>query len=168
MSHSVSEHIKIRFWFFSFWLQLQKSGNKEKRKQKHKTKDKGKNELIRSMEEMDVNENEELDEQVEKVANREEAIPVAQDYEKIIRSKNEGILNVAFRQERTLKRFKDSEIFGEMIKELPVSRSTVYFKVNPLKLPEVPEAEEIIFNTAFFQKIFEDCKGSVQRKWKGV
>ena len=42
------------------------------------------------MEEMDVNENEELDEQVEKVANREEAIPVAQDYEKIIRSKTKG------------------------------------------------------------------------------
>ena len=54
-----------------------------------------KNELIRSLQEIDVSENEELDEQVEKATNQEEAIPVVQDYEKTVRSKIKKNLNVA-------------------------------------------------------------------------
>ena len=62
------------------------------------TKDEVKNELIRSLQGMDVSENEELDEQAEKVTIDEEAIPVVQDYEKLVRSKKKGILSVTFRK----------------------------------------------------------------------
>lgn len=54
-----------------------------------------KNELIRSLQEIEVSEDEELDQQAEKATNQEEAIPVVQDYEKIVRSKIKFFLNVA-------------------------------------------------------------------------
>lgn len=62
------------------------------------TKDEVKNELIRSLQGMDVSENEELDERAEKVTIDKEAIPVVQDYEKLVRSKKKGILSVTFRK----------------------------------------------------------------------
>ena len=62
------------------------------------TKDEVKNELIRSLQGMDVSENEELDERAEKVTIDEETIPVVQDYEKLVRSKKKGILSVTFRK----------------------------------------------------------------------
>ena len=52
---------------------------------------------------MDISENEELDEQAEKVTKHEEAICVIEDYEKIIRFKKKGIINITFRQERIFK-----------------------------------------------------------------
>ena len=61
------------------------------------TKDEVKNELIRSLQGMDVSENEELDERAEKVTIDEEGIPV-QDYEKLVRSKKKSILSVTFRK----------------------------------------------------------------------
>ena len=64
---------------------------------------------------MVVSENQKLNEQTEKVTKHEEAIPVVQDYETIVRSKKEGVLNVAFRQGKIINKFKDSGRFGKMI-----------------------------------------------------
>ena len=61
------------------------------------------------------------------------SIPVIEDYEKIVRSKNKCILNAAFRQGKVFERFKNSERFGGMLKELNEGRSTVYFNLNLLK-----------------------------------
>ena len=82
------------------------------------------------MQETDVFENEELDQQADQAKGQEKAIPVIQDYEQIIRFRKKGIFKVAFRQGKIFKRFKDLERFREIIKELGVSRSTVYFKLN--------------------------------------
>lgn len=56
-----------------------------------------------------------MNEQTEKVTKHEEAIPVVQDYETIVRSKKEGVLNFEFRQVKLINKFKDSERFGKMI-----------------------------------------------------
>lgn len=77
-----------------------------------------KNELIRSLQEKDVSEDEELDEQAEKATNQEEAIPVVQDYEKIVRSK----IKFFWMSQENLSKFKDPERFREMMKELSVRR----------------------------------------------
>ena len=53
--------------------------------------------LVRSLEEIDILENEELDEQADQAESHEKAIPVVQDYENIIRSKKKGILNFVFK-----------------------------------------------------------------------
>ena len=73
----------------------QENGTNEDKKQKRKAKDEVKDKLIRSLQEMDVSENEELDEQAEKVTKHKEGIPVLQNYENIIGTKKKDILNVA-------------------------------------------------------------------------
>ena len=87
--------------------------------------DEVKRELIRSLQEINVSINDELGQREDQAKSHKEAILVIQDYKKIIRSKKKGILYVAFSQERIFRRFKDSERFREMIKELVVNRSTV-------------------------------------------
>lgn len=61
---------------------------------------------------------------------------MVKEYEVVIRSRKKGTLKVAFRKGRILKHFKESEGFVEIIKKLCVSRSTVYFKINLLKILE--------------------------------
>lgn len=73
----------------------QENGTNEDKKQKRKAKDEVKDKLIRTLQEMDVSENKELDERAEKVTKHKEGIPVLQNYENIIRSKKKDILNVA-------------------------------------------------------------------------
>lgn len=90
-----------------------------------------KGEFIGSMQEMEVSEIEKLDER---------AIPVIEDYEKTMRckKKKKGIINVAFRQGRIFKRFKDLEGLEDMLKELRLK----IFKL----LKKIPKAKEINLN----------------------
>ena len=104
---------------------------------KTKTKEEVTTELIGSLQEIDAHANEKLNESV-------------QDYKKIVKSKKKGSLNVAFRPGKIFKIFKDSARFGDMLKQLGVSYSTVYFKSNMLKLLEKYPAEKIILNIDLF------------------
>lgn len=61
---------------------------------------------------------------------------MVKEYEVVIRSRKKGTLKIAFRKGRILKHFKESKGFVEIIKKLRVSRSTVYFKINLLKILE--------------------------------
>lgn len=56
-------------------------------KQKRKTKNELKNELLRPLQVIHMHKNEELYQQADQEKSHEEAIPVVQDYEKIIVSK---------------------------------------------------------------------------------
>ena len=93
-----------------------------------------KNELVRSLVEHNVYKNEELAKRTDNVTNYEGPIPVVKDFKKIIRSKKKNILNVLFRQGILFIKFKQSEKFVEMVKELGVvSKSIIYFKINLIK-----------------------------------
>lgn len=63
----------------------------------------------------------------EKAENKEEAIVMLKEQKNIISSQKKGILLVALLQVKIFKLFKESEAFMEMIKELSISQSTVYF-----------------------------------------
>ena len=89
-SYSVSEKIRIRFYFLSFWLSVRKSWNIEEKKQKRKIKDQVKSEFVRSVPEMDLSENEVFDKLTEKAANHEETILVAKEFDSVIRSQKSG------------------------------------------------------------------------------
>ena len=97
-----------------FWLQIRNSQNKDEGEKKRKTKSKMKNELIRSLQECKIVENVELNERTQSVTNHEQAIPIIKDYELVIRSKEKGILNVAYRQELLFREF-DSNKFEQML-----------------------------------------------------
>ena len=63
----------------------------------------------------------------EKAENKEEAIVMLKEQKNIISSQKKGILLVALLQVKIFKLFKESEAFMEMIKELSISQSPVYF-----------------------------------------
>ena len=87
-----------------------------------------KNEWIRSRQESGIVKYK-LNEWARNIFNHEEAIPVIKDYELVIRPKEKRILNVAYRQ-RLFEKFKESNKFAEMLREVEVSNSTVSFKWN--------------------------------------
>ena len=91
-------------------------------------------EILRSLVEADGYENDELIEKNNRVPNFEEAIPIVKEYERIIRTQKESMLNVAYRQGCVFKKFKESDKFMGMVKELGVSKSTIYFKINLIKI----------------------------------
>ena len=61
---------------------------------------------------------------------------MVKEYEVVIRSRKKGTLKVPFKKGRILKHFKESKGFVKIIKKLRVIRSTVYFKINLLKILE--------------------------------
>lgn len=65
--------------------------------------------------------------------NFEEAITVVKEYENVLGLKK-IILNVAFRQGKIFKKFKESKKFVEMVKELGFNQSTIYLEINLLTM----------------------------------
>ena len=73
------------------------AGVNRKGKRQERAKNEVKNELVKSLMEGDIVENEELNERAKNVTNYEKDIPVVKDYELLINSKKKGILNVVYR-----------------------------------------------------------------------
>ena len=57
-------------------------------------------------------------------------------YEDIIKTKNKGIINVAYHQGQVFKRFKEKEKFAKLVSELGIHKTTIIFKINIFKLCE--------------------------------
>lgn len=73
---------------------------------------------------------------------------MVREYETITRFQTKGILNVAFRQGKTFKKFKESGKFVERIKETEqVYKYAIYFKINFLKILEkYPRLKKSLLN----------------------
>ena len=81
-----------------------------------------------------IYQDEKLNKRADKLTNYEKVIPIVKKCEKVIRSQNKSILTVASRQSGACKVFKNSDKFLEMVKELGVSKSAIYFKTNLIKI----------------------------------
>ena len=66
----------------------------------------------------------------------EEAVKIFKQYEDIIKTKNKGIINVAYHQGKVFKIFKQKEKFDKLVSELGIYKSTIIFKINVFKLCE--------------------------------
>ena len=86
------------------------------------------------MVEGEVYENKEFNKKADNLKHFEEAIPVVKEYETIIRSQKKSILKVTYKQVIVFKKFKASDKFLEMVKEIGLSKSTVYFKIKLAKI----------------------------------
>ena len=51
-------------------------------------------------------------------------------YEDIIKTKNKGIINVAYHQGQVFKRFKEKEEFAKLVSELGIHKTTIIFRTN--------------------------------------
>ena len=62
------------------------------------------------------------------------------------------MLNVAHRQDCILKKFKQANRFMETVKELVISKSTIYLKINQIKiLDKYPKLKKFIIIIEFFK-----------------
>ena len=84
----------------------------------------------------EVLECEDLNKDAEKVQDPEEAATIIKRYEDIIKTKNKGIINVAYHQGQVFKRFKEKEKFAKLVSELGIHKTTIIFKINVFKLCE--------------------------------
>ena len=106
---------------------------------------------------INVFENEELAQLTKNGGKYEEVIPVVKEDETIISPQQNGILNIVFGQGKIFKRFKNLERFVEMAKELGVSRPTVSFKLNLLKiLKKYRYLKKTSLSLKFLQKLLEN------------
>ena len=86
-------------------------------------------------------------------------------YKKKNRSKGKKVLNIAFRQGKLFKRFKNSERFRKILNELNASPSTVYYELNLLKVLEKHSKQEksslaLNISKNYFKTKKETCKES--------
>ena len=83
----------------------------DNKKAKCLSKEKIKKKLLDSMTIGEVLECEDLNKQAEEVQDSEKAAEIIKRYEDIIKTKNKGIINVAYHQGQVFKRFKEKEKF---------------------------------------------------------
>ena len=99
-------------------------------------------ELLRSLQEVDIHENAELDEQADQAKSYEQAILLVQDYEKLIAPKKPIQRSIM--------------VWWYFKKELNISRSTVYVKLSLLKLLEkYPKLNKSLLTLNFLKNYFK-------------
>ena len=84
----------------------------------------------------DLIETDKLNKKAEKVEKPENAAAVIKQYEEIIRTKNKGIISIAYHQGKVFKKFKDKAKFIKLVNEFKVHKTTIIFKINIFKLNE--------------------------------
>ena len=75
-----------------------------------------------------------LNKEAEEVQDPEKAAKIIKRYEDIIKTKNKGIINVAYHQGQVFKRFKEKEKFAKLVGELGIHKTTIIFRINVFKL----------------------------------
>ena len=109
-------------------------GVADSKKAKRLSKEEIKKQLLDSMIIDEVVEFEDLNKEAEEIQDPEKAAEIIKQYEDIIKTKNKGIINVAYHQGKVFKRFKDKEKFAMLVSELGIQRTTIVFKINVFKL----------------------------------
>ena len=71
-----------------------------------------------------------LNTEAEEVQHLERAAKIIKRYEDIIKTKNKGIINVAYHQGQVFKRFEEKEKFTELVNELGIHKNTITLKIN--------------------------------------
>ena len=107
------------------------AGVKKTRKLTH---DGIKKQLIESMLVNEVLESDELNKQAEKAKDPKEATDVIKQYEDIVRTKKEGIINITFHQGKVFKQFKEKDKLITLVNQFNRHKTTIIFKINIYKL----------------------------------
>ena len=77
--------------------------------------------------------NVELSEKADKVAKCEDAVSVVREYETLVKTKKRNIACIAYRKGYVFIRFRETDTFVNMKKELGISKLTIIFKINIAK-----------------------------------
>ena len=82
----------------------------------------------------EVLECEDLNKEAEVVQDLERVAEIIKRYEDIIKTKNKGIINVAYHQGQVFKRFKEKEKFVKLVSKLRTHKTTIILRINIFKL----------------------------------
>ena len=107
-------------------------GVTDNKKAKRLSKEEIKKKLLDSMTIGEIVEFDDLNKEAEETQDPEEAAKIIKRYEDIIKTKNKGIINVAYHQGQVFKRFKEKEKFAKLVSELEFHKTTIIFKINVL------------------------------------
>ena len=112
-----------------------RKGLTDSKKAKRLSKEEIKKKLLDSMTIDEVAEFDDLNKEAEETQDPEEEAKMIKRYEDIIiKTKNKGIINIAYHQGQVFKRFKEKEKYAKLVSELGFHKTTIIFKINVFKL----------------------------------
>ena len=134
-------------------------GVTDNKKAKRLSKEEIKKKLLDSMTIDEIVEFDDLNKEAEETQDPEEAAKIIKRYEDIIKTKNKGIINVAYHQGQVFKRFKEKEKFAKLVSELGIHKTTIIFKINVFKLcNKYPKLLKSSIGLGLFKNYRKDIK----------
>ena len=129
------------------------------KKTKRLSKKEIKTKLLDSMTIDEIVEFDDLNKEAEKIQDPKKAADIIKWYEDIIKTKNKGIINVAYHQGQVFKRFKEKEKFAKLVSELGIHKTTIIFRINIFKLcKKHPKLLTSSIGLGFFKNYHKDIK----------
>ena len=64
----------------------------------------------------------------------EEAVNIIKEYKDIIKTNKKNIIFFAYQQGKVFRKFKENRKFNSLIKQFKITKSTIIFKINIVKL----------------------------------
>ena len=121
----------------------------DNKKTKRLSKKEIKRKLLDSMTIDEIVAFDDLNKEAEKIEDLEKAVEIIKRYEDIIKTKNKGIINVAYHQGQVFKRFKEKKRFAKLISG--IHKTIIIFRINIFKLcKKTPQIIEIFYRFGFF------------------
>ena len=137
------------------------------KKAKRLSKEEIKRKLLDSMTIDEIVEFDDLNKEAEKIEDLEKAVEIIKWYEDIIKTKNKGIINVAYHQGQVFKRFKEKEKFVKLASELKIHKTTIIFRINIFKLcKKHPKLLKSSIGLGFFKNYHKDIKAICEENEK--
>ena len=139
----------------------------DNKKAKRLSKEEIKTKLLESITIDEVLECEDLNKEAEEVQDSERVAEIIKRYEDIIKTKNKGIINVAYHQGQVFKRFKEKEKFAKLVSELGIHKTTIICKINVFKLcKKYPKLLTSFVGLGFFKNYYKDIKAICEENEK--
>ena len=131
----------------------------DNKKAKRLLKEEIKTKLLDSLTIDEFLECEDLNKEAEEEQDLEKAADIIKQYEDIIKIKNKGTINVAYRQGQVFKRFKEKENFTKLVTELGIHKNTIIFRINVFRLcKKHPKLLKSSIGLGFFKNYHKDIK----------
>ena len=139
----------------------------DNKKARRLSKEEIKMKLLDSMTIYEIVEFDDLNKEAEKMQDPEKAGEIIKWYEDIIKTKNKGIINVAYHQGQVFKRFKEKEKFAKLVSELGIHKTTIIFRINIFKLcKKHPKLLKSSIGLGFFKNYHKDIKAICEENEK--
>ena len=137
------------------------------KKAKRLSKEEIKRKLLDSMTIDEIVEFDDLNKEAEKIEDLEKAVEIIKWYEDIIKTKNKGIINVAYHQGQVFKRFKEKEKFVKLVSELRTHKTAIIFRINIFKLcKKYTKLLKSSIGLGFFKNYHKDIKAICEENEK--